>query len=157
MAARLKNLVTRREEKVVGSLTMNRMLSCFMGAGFVYALTRAMQLGFLTVPVVIFSLGFFIWLTGEKGGVPRYMVFVFTWQARLMIAARRASPDSLFSRVIQRLGWDTQEVLIDGDVLFSKSSAAVANDMSGLEILDSDLMGSGGFEIVPDDELFIEI
>jgi hypothetical protein len=63
----------------------------------------------------------------------------------------------LFSRVIQRLGWDTQEVLIDGDVLFSKSSAAVANDMSGLEILDSDLMGSGGFEIVPDDELFIEI
>jgi hypothetical protein len=105
---------------------------------------------------VAFSFFFFVWLTGKRGGVPRYMVFVYGWQAKLMIAARR-NPHSLPGRIARVAGWDVSEIIVNGDSLFVATSGTASFDgnMSGLEILETDSLDAGGFEIVSDDDLFI--
>ena len=158
MAARIKSLVTVREEKAFGAVDMNRMLTAGMGTGFVYALLRLMQAGFLLIPGVAFSFFFFVWLTGKRGGVPRYMVFVYGWQAKLMIAARR-NPHSWHGRIARVAGWDVSEIIVNGDSVFVTASGTASFDenMSGLEILETDSLDVGGFEIVNDDDLFIVV
>jgi len=157
MAARMKSLVTVREEKAMGAVDMNRMLTAGMGTGFVYAMCRLMQVGILMIPAVLISFFFFVWLTGRKGGVPRYMVFVYSWQAKLMIAARR-NPASLAGRVAKLANWDISTIIVNGDSLYTANMGDISDDnMTGLEILDTDSLDAGGFEIVADDELFITI
>ena len=114
MAAKIKSLVTVREEKVFGAVDMNRMMSAGMATGFVYAMCRIVQVGLLQIPIIIFSFFFFIWLSGKKGGVPRYMVFIYSWQGRILIAARR-NPNSLAGRIANLAGWTTADVIINGD------------------------------------------
>lgn len=156
MAARMKSLVTVREEKAMGAVDMNRMLTAGMGTGFVYAMCRLMQVGILMIPAVLISF-FFVWLTGRKGGVPRYMVFVYSWQAKLMIAARR-NPASLAGRMAKLAGWDISTIIVNGDSLYTASvGTSVDDNMTGLEILDTDSLDAGGFEIVADDDLFITV
>lgn len=157
MAARMKSLVTVREEKAMGAVDMNRMMTAGMGTGFVYAMCRLLQVGILMIPAVFISFFFFIWLTGRKGGVPRYMVFVYSWQARLMIAARRNS-DSLSGRIAKLAAWDLSGIIVNGDTLYTASvGISMDENMTGLEILDTDSLDAGGFEIVADDELFITV
>lgn len=43
MAARMKSLVTVREEKAMGAVDMNRMLTAGMGTGFVYAMCETIK------------------------------------------------------------------------------------------------------------------
>lgn len=157
MAARIKSLVTVREEKAMGAVDMNRMLTAGMGTGFVYAICRLMQVGILMIPAVFISFFFFVWLTGRQGGVSRYMVFVYSWQARLMIAARR-NPASLAGRIAKLAGWDISSIIVNGDSLYTTSvGTSVDDNMTGLEILDTDSLDAGGFEIVADDDLFITV
>lgn len=157
MAARIKSLVTVREEKAMGAVDMNRMLTAGMGTGFVYAICRLMQVGILMIPAVFISFFFFVWLTGRQGGVSRYMVFVYSWQARLMIAARR-NPASLAGRIAKLAGWDISTIIVNGDSLYTTSvGTSVDDNMTGLEILDTDSLDAGGFEIVADDDLFITV
>ncbi|MEL6407417.1 MAG: hypothetical protein AAFV98_23905 [Chloroflexota bacterium] len=157
MAARMKSLVTTREEKAMGAVDMNRMLMAGMGTGFIYALCRMMQVGMLMIPAVILSFFFFVWLLGKKGGVPRYLLFVYGWQAKLMIAARR-NPVSLAGRIAKLAGWDVSAILLNGDVLYTtRVSTSVDIQMTGLEILETDALDAGGFEIVNDEALFISI
>ena len=157
MAARMKSLVTVREEKAMGAVDMNRMLTAGMGTGFVYAMCRLMQVGILMIPAILFSFFFFVWLTGRKGGVPRYMVFVYSWQAKLMIAARR-NPASLSGRIAKLAGWDVTTIIVNGDSIYTASvGTSVDDNMTGLEILDTDSLDAGGFEIVADDDLFITV
>lgn len=157
MAARIKSLVTVREEKALGSVDMNRMLTAGMGTGFVYAMCRLIQVGILIIPAIFISFFFFVWLTGKRGGVPRYMVFVYSWQAKIMITARRHS-DSLSSRIAKIAGWDVAVVIVNGDALYTASvGSPLDENMTGLEILDTDSLDAGGFEIVDDDELFITV
>lgn len=157
MAARMKSLVTVREEKAMGAVDMNRMLTAGMGTGFVYAICRLMQVGILMIPAVLISFFFFVWLTGRQGGVPRYMVFVYSWQAKLMIAARR-NPASIAGRIAKVAGWDVTTIIVNGDSLYTASvGTSVDDNMTGLEILDTDSLDAGGFEIVADDDLFITV
>lgn len=157
MAAKIKSLVTVREEKVFGAVDMNRMMSAGMATGFVYAMCRIVQVGLLQIPIIIFSFFFFIWLSGKKGGVPRYMVFIYSWQGRILIAARR-NPNSLAGRIANLAGWTTADVIINGDNLFTASIGISLDDnMAGLEILETDSFDAGGFEIVSDDDLFMTI
>ncbi|MGB7337700.1 MAG: hypothetical protein WBC91_02325 [Phototrophicaceae bacterium] len=157
MAARIKSLVTVREEKVFGAVDMNRMMTAGMATGFVYAMCRIMQVGFLQIPAIIISFFFFIWLTGKKGGVPRYMVFVYSWQGKLLIAARR-NPETLAGRIANLAGWTPSDVIVNGDNLFTASIGISFDDnMAGLEILETDSFDAGGFEIVTDDDLFMTI
>ena len=157
MAARIKSLVTVREEKVFGSVDMNRLMTAGMASGFVYGMCRIIPIGLLQIPVIIFSFFFFIWLTGKKGGVLRYMVFIYSWQGRLMIAARR-NPNSLAGRIASLAGWTTSDVIINGDNLFTASiGISLDHNMAGLEILETDSFDAGGFEIVTDDDLFMTI
>lgn len=157
MAARIKSRVMNREEKAFGAVDMNRMMTAGMGTGFVYALLRLMQVGFVLIPGVLISFIFFVWVTGRKGGVPRYMVFVYSWQAKLLIAARR-EPQSLAGRIARLVGWNISDVMLNGDMLFTTATSAVVDEtMSGLEILETDALDAGGFEIVGDEELFITI
>lgn len=158
MAARIKNRVTVREEKVMGSMDMNSLLTAGMCTGFMYALFRIVQVGILMIPGVLISFIFFLWILGRKGGVPRYMLFVYGWQARTLIAAYR-NPGSMAGQITRLLGWATTEVIVNGDALFSSSDATISDDgMAGLEILDPTLDDrTGGFEIVSDDELNITI
>ncbi|MDQ7024746.1 MAG: hypothetical protein Q9P01_09235 [Anaerolineae bacterium] len=157
MAARIKSRVMNREEKAFGAIDMNRMMTAGMGTGFVYALLRLIQAGLLLIPAVIVSFFFFVWLTGRQGGVPRYMVFVYSWQAKILIAAGR-NPQSLSGRIASLADWDTSDLILNGDLLFTTASSTIVDEtMSGLEILDSDALDAGGFEIVSDDELFITI
>ncbi|MEL7433510.1 MAG: hypothetical protein AAFN11_06155 [Chloroflexota bacterium] len=153
----MKSRVTVREEKAMGAVDMNRMLMAGMGTGFVYALCRLMKVGMLMIPAVILSFFFFVWLLGKKGGVPRYMIFVYGWQAKLMIAARR-NPVSLTGRIANLAGWDVSTILLNGDVLYTaRVGTSVDVEMTGLEILETDALDAGGFEIVGDDALFITI
>lgn len=141
----------------MGAVDMNRMMTAGMGTGFVYAMCRLLQVGILMIPAVFISFFFFIWLTGRKGGVPRYMVFVYSWQARLMIAARRNS-DSLSGRIAKLAAWDLSGIIVNGDTLYTASvGISMDENMTGLEILDTDSLDAGGFEIVADDELFITV
>ncbi|MEM9955062.1 MAG: hypothetical protein AAF846_25865 [Chloroflexota bacterium] len=153
----MKSLVTVREEKAMGAVDMNRMLTAGMGTGFVYAMCRLMQVGILMIPAVLISFFFFVWLIGRQGGVPRYMVFVYSWQAKLMIAARR-NPASFAGRIAKLAGWDVTTIIVNGDSLYTASvGTSVDDDMTGLEILDTDSLDAGGFEIVADDDLFITV
>ena len=157
MAAKMKSLVTVREEKAMGAVDMNRMLTAGMGTGFVYALCRLMQVGILMIPAVFISFFFFVWLTGRRGGIPRYMLFVYSWQAKLMIAARR-NPASLAGRIAKFAGWDVSSIIVNGDSLYTASvGTSIDDNMTGLEILDTDSLDAGGFEIVADDDLFITV
>ena len=157
MAARIKSRVMNREEKAFGAVDMNRMMMAGMGTGFVYALLRLMNVGILMIPAVLFAFIFFLWLMGKQGGVPRYMIFVYTWQARILIAARR-EPAHLAGRVASVLGWEVDEVILNGDLLYTHvTRAGVDEALSGLEILETDALDAGGIEIVTDEELFIDM
>jgi hypothetical protein len=158
MAARIKNRVTTREEKALGSIDMNSLLTAGMCTGFVYALLRLLQAGILMIPGIIIAFVFFLWFLGKKGGVPRYMLMVYSWQARTLIAAYN-NPKSLAGQVARLLGWNMTDVIINGEGLFASSEATMSDDsMAGLEILDPNLDGrAGGFEIVSDEELNITI
>ena len=75
----------------------------------------------------------------------------------MLISARR-SPKSMVGRIASLIGWDTSEIILNGDVLFTSATTEVIdNSFSGFEILESDDLHAGGFEIVTDDELFITI
>jgi hypothetical protein len=157
MTAKFKSRVLNREEKAFGSIDMNRMMSAGMGTGFVYALLRLMNVGILLIPGVFTAFFFFIWLTGKPGGIPRYLLFFYGWHAQLLIAARRSSK-SLSGRLVSLFSWDVGEIILNGDVLFTSATAEIIdNSLSGFEILDTDDLQAGGFEIVTDDELFITI
>jgi hypothetical protein len=155
MAARIKSRVMNREEKAFGAVDMNRMMTAGMGTGLVYALLRLANVGVLLIPGVVFAFCFFLWLTGKQGGVPRYMVFVYTWQAKILIVARR-NPGSLAGRLASVLGWEVGAVILNGDLLYTRVVATGADEaMSGIEILETDAVDAGGIEIVTDEELFI--
>lgn len=157
MTAKFKSRVMNREEKAFGSVDMNRMMSAGMGTGFVYALLRLMNVGLLLIPGVFISFFFFVWLTGKPGGIPRYLVFVYGWHAKMLIAARR-SPKSISGRIASLLGWEVADVILNGDILFTSATAEIIdNSFSGFEILETDDFHAGGFEIVTDEELFITI
>ena len=157
MTATFKSRVLTREEKVFGSVDMNRMMSAGMATGFVYAGLRLMQVGILMIPGVFMAFAFFIWLTGKPGGIPRYLVFVYGWHAKILITARR-KPKSLSGRIASLLTWDVGEIILNGDILFTSATAEILdNSFAGFEILESDDIHAGGFEIVTDDELFISI
>ena len=53
MTAKFKSRVMQREEKVFGSVDMNRMMVAGLWTGFVYALLRLLQVGVLMIPGVI--------------------------------------------------------------------------------------------------------
>ena len=157
MTAKFKSRVLTREEKVFGSVDMNRMMTAGMATRFVYAGLRLMQVGILMIPGVFMAFAFFIWLTGKPGGIPRYLVFVYGWHAKILITARR-KPKSLSGRIASLLNWDVGEVILNGDILFTSATAEILdNSFAGFEILESDDIHAGGFEIVTDDELFISI
>ncbi|MEO1666713.1 MAG: hypothetical protein AAFU54_18895 [Chloroflexota bacterium] len=157
MAARFKSRVMSREEKAFGSVDMNRMMTAGMGTGFVYALLRLMQVGILMIPGVFIAFFFFVWLTGKPGGVPRYMLFFYGWQAKLLIAARR-SPKSMSGRLATLMGRNPNDIILNGDVIYTSATSEILdNSLSGFEIVDSDDINAGGFEIVTDDELYITI
>jgi len=157
MTAKFKSRVLTREEKVFGSVDMNRMMTAGMATGFVYGLLRLMQAGLLMIPAVFMAFFFFIWLTGKPGGIPRYLVFVYGWHAKSLIVARR-NPHSLSGRVASLVGWDLGEIILNGDIVFTSASAEILDSsFAGFEILESDDIYAGGFEIVTDDELFITI
>lgn len=157
MTAKFKSRVLNREEKAFGSVDMNRMMSAGMGTGFVYALLRLINIGLLLIPGVFIAFFFFIWLTGKPGGIPRYLQFFYSVHAKMLISARR-SPRSMAGRVASLVGWDTSEIILNGDVLFTSATTEVIdNSFSGFEILESDDLHAGGFEIVTDDELFVTI
>jgi len=157
MTAKFKSRVMSREEKAFGSVDMNRMMTAGMGTGFVYALLRLMNVGLLMIPSVFIAFFFFVWLTGKPGGIPRYLVFFYGWHAKMLISARR-SPKSLPGRITSILGWDTGEVILNGDIMFTSATSEIIDDsFAGFEILDTDNLNAGGFEIVSDDELFITI
>ena len=157
MTARIKSRVMNREEKAFGAVDMNRMMTAGMGTGFVYALLRLMGTGLLLIPGVLFAFFFFLWLTSKRGGVPRYMVFVYNWQAKILIAARR-EPTSMAGRIASVLVWEVSAVILNGDLLYSHiTTNGVDEDMSGLEILETDALDAGGIEVVTDEELFITI
>ena len=159
MAARMKNRVTTREEKALGSIDMNSLLSAGMCTGFVYAFLQLVQAGVLTIPGIGISFLFFLWILGKKGGVRRYMLLVYSWQARLLIAAH-TRPQSLTGQFARFAGQDTADVIVSGDMLFSTSNTDSDHDeMQGLEILGPDALdnGAGGFEIVSDSELTITL
>ena len=157
MVARIKSRVMNREEKAFGAVDMNRMMTAGMGTGFVYALLRLMGTGILLIPGVLFAFFIFLWLMGKQGGVPRYMVFVFTWQAKMLIVAHR-NPINLAGRIASMLGWELSAVILNGDLLYTHVVATgVEEAMSGLEILETDALDAGGIEIVTDEELFITI
>jgi hypothetical protein len=136
---------------------MNRMMTAGMGTGFIYALLRLLQAGILLIPGVLVAFFFFLWLTGRKGGVPRYRVFVYNWQAKLLIAARR-EPHSLSGRIASFAGWEVADIILNGDLLFTTATTSrVDETLAGIEILETDALDAGGIEIVSDDELFITI
>lgn len=157
MTAKFKSRVMNREEKAFGTVDMNRMMTAGMGTGFVYALLRLMNVGLLMIPGVFIAFFFFVWLTGKPGGIPRYLVFVYGWHAKILIVARR-NPKSLSAHIASVIGWDDGDVIVNGDVLFTSATAEIMdNSFAGFEILETDDLHAGGFEIVTDDELFITI
>lgn len=157
MTARFKSRVMQREEKAFGSVDMNRMLGAGMSTGFVYAFLRLMNVGVLVIPGVFIAFIFFIWLTGKPGGIPRYLVFIYSKHGKMLIAARK-KPKSISGRIASLLGWDVSEIILNGDVLFTSATAEILdNSLSGFEILDNEDINTGGFEIVTDEELFITI
>ena len=157
MAARIKSRVMNREEKAFGAVDMNRVMTSGMGTGFVYALLRLMGTGILLIPGVLFAFFFFLWLTGKQGGVPRYMVFVYRWQAKILIAAHHESA-SLAGRIATLLGWEASTIILNGDLIYSRVASTVADEaLSGLEILETDALDAGGIEIVTDDVLVNDI
>jgi hypothetical protein len=157
MTARFKSRVMQREEKAFGSVDMNRMMTAGMCTGFVYAFLRLMNSGVLMIPGVLIAFIFFLWLTGKPGGIPRYLVYVYGWHAKMLIIARR-NPKSVSGWVGSLVGWDVSEVVLNGDVLFTSATTEILDEsLSGFEILDSDDLNAGGFEIVTDEELFVTI
>lgn len=157
MTAKFKSRVMSREEKAFGSVDMNRMMTAGMGTGFVYALLRLMNVGLLMIPGVFITFFFFVWLTGKPGGIPRYLVFVYSWHAKMLISARR-NPKSISGRIVSLVGWDTGEVILNGDVVFTSATSEIIDDsFAGFEIVETDNLYAGGFEIVSDEELFITI
>ena len=151
MTARFKSHVTRREERGLFGLTMNRMIAIGGGGFLGYALGRLLQLPLgLNVPLSIIALVLFAYLLGEPAGVPRFLRLLTAWRASIMVAGRQR-PTSLAARLCNALGWDARQTLVNGDALFASPTHISDDSMSGIEILDVDDLTAGGIEILSDD------
>ena len=155
MTARFKSHVTRREERGLFGLTMNRMIAIGGGGFLGYTLGNTIHLPlWLKVPLSIASLVLFAYWLGEPAGVPRFLVMLNGWRASIMIAGRN-HPESLSGRLCAWLGWDASRTLVNGDTLFASPTHIGDDSLSGIEILDLDELGVGGIEILSDEQVML--
>jgi hypothetical protein len=150
MTAQLKSRVLVREEKGFGAVSMKRMIFSFMGSGFVFFLMRLTPFAKLNIPITLLSMVFFFYFTGDRYGVPRWRWMLMNGRGSLLVQARK-SPNSFAGQICKTLKWDAHKaVVLKGADIFA-SASALNDDWSGLEILETDALDAGGFEVLVDE------
>lgn len=154
MTAQLKSRVLVREEKGFGAVSMKRMIFSFMGSGFVFFLMRLTPFARLNIPITLLSMVIFFYFTGDRYGIPRWRWILINWRGSLLLHARK-HPTSTAGHLCKALKWDAyQAVVLKGSEIFA-SAGVLQDDWSGLEILDTDDLDAGGFEVLHDDVLLV--
>ena len=147
MTAQLKSRVLVREEKGFGAVSMKRMIFSFMGSGFVFFAIRLTPLAKLNIPITLLSMVIFFYFTGDRYGIPRWRWILMNWRGGLLVRARK-HPASFAGQFCKTLKWDAYHaVVLKGSEIFA-SAGVLQDDWSGLEILDSDDLEAGGFEVL---------
>ncbi|MGB7341088.1 MAG: hypothetical protein WBC91_19485 [Phototrophicaceae bacterium] len=156
MVARFKADVTKRSERGFMGLTFNRVLS-ICGGGFVgYVLAQLLALSqILAVILVIIFLMISAYLLGEPAGTARYRVILSSWKATLMMGAY-TQPESVSARICKFLSWHSATILVHSQDIFISQSIQEER-FGGIEILDDDALEMGGFEIIADDEIIVNM
>lgn len=156
MVARFKADVTKRSERGFMGLTFNRVLS-ICGGGFVgYVLAQLLALSqIFAVILVIFFLIISAYLLSEPAGTARYRVILSSWKATLMMGAY-TQPESFSARICKFLSWQSGTILVHSQDIFISQSIQ-EETFGGIEILDDDALEMGGFEIIADDEIIVNI
>lgn len=153
MAANLKSRVLHREEKGFGAVSMKRMIFSFMGSGFVFFALRFTPLAGLTIPLTLLSLVLFFYYSGERYGVPRYQWILVNWRGSLLLNACN-NPRGLSATLCNWAKWDAAKTVLNGAEIFAAVDFG-RDDWSGLEILESDDFGDGGFEVLSDEAVIV--
>jgi len=155
MSERIKSRVLVREEKGIGSISLKRIIFSGLGAGFLFNIMNLTPLRAISFPMVFILFFSFIILSGNRFGIPLYLWFWKSWQGRLLLAARR-SPQSLAAWLCKQLNWDIHDLTLDGNHLFAVGVSQL-DDWEGIELLDDDNLDAGGFEIMGDDIIVIDL
>ncbi len=154
MTAQLKSRVLVREEKGFGAVSMKRMIFSFMGSGFVFFAMRLTPFARLNIPVTLLSMVIFFYFTGDRYGLPRWRWMLMNWRGHLLVQARK-HPTHFTGQLCKILKWDAHHaVVLKGAEIFA-SAGVLQDDWSGLEILDTDDLEAGGFEVLADDVLVV--
>ena len=150
MTAQLKSRVLVREVKGFGAVSMKRMIFSFMGSGFVFFLIRLTPLAKLNIPITLLSMVFFFYFTGDRYGIPRWRWMLINGRGGLLVRARK-HPTSAAGQLCKTLQWDAYHaVVLKGSDIFA-SAGVLQDDWSGLEILETDALDAGGFEVLVDE------
>lgn len=120
MVAKIKANVLIREERAIGSISMQRLLGSGMVGGGMYMLLPMI----LPLPnwssyifLIVGTVGFLI-ATGNREGIPRWKFVAISVRGRIMVAARDQGGGSLQSKICDFFDWDFESTVVDAADIF---------------------------------------
>ena len=120
------------------------------GIGLCLFLDRLTPLAKLNIPITLLSMVFFFYFTGDRYGIPRWRWMLINGRGGLLVRARK-HPTSAAGQLCKTLQWDAYHaVVLKGSDIFA-SAGVLQDDWSGLEILETDALDAGGFEVLVDE------
>jgi hypothetical protein len=149
MSARIKSSVLRREERGFGSISMGRLIISGMIGGLCFFAMRLVGLSAFMIPAGLIAFIAGLVLTNLKHGIPLYLHWIITLQARFLIDTLE-NPRGWTAQATRMLEISPEQLTLDTAKLLS-ASAVVEEDgtLDEWEIVpDSTQMI--GFEVVTD-------
>lgn len=156
MAATIKSRVLVREEKGMGGISMKRLVFCGMGAGMTYFIINLSPLRDLSIPSLILLFCLLVFLSGSRYGLARYQWILLNTQGRLLLHLSW-HPSSLFAQLFATFKIQMAGIDIYGLDLFKATDhSGLESELMGIEILDTDALTAGGFQLLSQDGIWQE-
>ncbi len=154
MVATLKTRVLSREEKGIGPVSMKRLIFSGMGAGIVFMIVRVTPLNLCGIPALLVGFVFFLVMSGDKQGVPRYRYLWMTWRGNFILGAARGGWSA---RIANWFSLDVAVTRLYGSTLFSAAPQGDAVSDWDWEIVEDPFAVDEGLRLVRDVPLLLDL